>query len=93
MTVKLEPRHLLREGQAYVTWFVRMPAGTSYADILRPSFWAAVYESISANDLLRCQAADLSFDAMFVVVARATGGLRLHEFPVRPAATETKEPT
>jgi hypothetical protein len=91
MTAKLEPRHLLRDGQASMTWLVRMPPGSVYADLARPSFFSAIAESVGVRDLLRAQAHDLSFDAMFVVTGKAAGGLRLAEFPVRPTESDQKD--
>jgi hypothetical protein len=91
MTVKLERRHLFSEGQASVTWMVRMPPGSTYSDIFRAPFWAAVAEELSVRSLIRAQAHDLSWDALFVVTGKAAGGLRLAEFPVRPTASEHKD--
>jgi len=93
MSSKLEAKHLLKEGQVSQTWVVRMPPGTAYADVLRPSFWAAVAESVGVRDRIRCIASDLtSFDTEFVVTGRAAGGLRLAEFPVRPTEDQKDHP-
>lgn len=91
MTSKLEPRHLLRDGQASVTWFVRLPPGTSYEDVMRPGLWRGVAEKVNVRDLVRVVGPNLEFDVMCVVTGKAAGGLRLEEFPIRPTAADQKD--
>ena len=90
---KLDPRLWRNSVDTNNWWFVQLPQGFSYDDVLRPAFWSDVERSngsrIGEFDIVRIRARDGSFDGLFTVIGRASGGLQLEFLAGRKPAPTT----
>lgn len=84
----IEANALKPEGAKARTWFVIIPAGRSYDSLYDPALWTHCTQ-LSTHDMVRCRAADGSFDVFLVVALRVTGGARMEFFAGREPKRNT----
>jgi hypothetical protein len=80
----LDFSRLMKDGQAFQTFFIRLPPGAGYADLMRPEFFKEIAGAVGINDILRVQGADRAFDVLMTVTGKSQNGLRLVPFPITP---------
>src|SRR5262245_261850 len=91
-------------GQKTNEWFVALPPGHTFEDLLSPAYWSHhAGRRLQKNDIIRAVANDGSFDATFTVCEKLAGGVKVVPWPAYPpgfspearalAAEQTVEPS
>jgi hypothetical protein len=76
---------LVRQEHSHNRYFVRVEA--PFIDVLKPEFWARA-DRLKTGDIVRCQAADLSFDLELVAFSKGVNGILMKRWPYGPEGTK-----
>lgn len=75
-----------RADYLYTSYFARLAPDITFDDLFRPQFWAHHYKKLNTDDVVRCKAADGSFDVTVTVVSKEEGGIVMGLWPKYPNA-------
>lgn len=71
----IEPTQLAPEGSTTRLWFLLVPTSRSYASLLEPTAWSKTAPKLNLHDVVRCRAADRSFDVLLTVGMKTGTGV------------------